>query len=199
MFKGGDKENPSSYRPISLLPALGKLLEKIVSIRALDHLNENELLSKHQFGFRKHFSTEFALLDIYEKLLFNLDKNLSSCAIFLDLAKAFDSVDHTILLSKLGKYGFHGPFLEFFKSYLDSRSQFVKLGCITSTILPIKFGVPQGSILGPLLFLIFINDLPNATNFFIKLFADDTFLCAQNSNLEALEVEVNQEIAKVYA
>ena len=199
LFKGGDKENPSSYRPISLLPALGKLLEKIVSIRALDHLNENELLSKHQFGFRKHFSTEFALLDIYEKLLFNLDKNLSSCAIFLDLAKAFDSVDHTILLSKLGKYGFHGPFLEFFKSYLDSRSQFVKLGCITSTILPIKFGVPQGSILGPLLFLIFINDLPNATNFFIKLFADDTFLCAQNSNLEALEVEVNQEIAKVYA
>ena len=107
LFKGGDREDPNCYRPISLLPALGKLLEKIVSARALDYLNENDLLSKHQFGFRKHFSTEYAVLDIYEKLLSNLDKKLSSCTIFLDLAKAFDSVDHHILLKKLSKYGFN--------------------------------------------------------------------------------------------
>ena len=127
LFKGGDKESPSCYRPISLLPALGKLLEKIVSFRALNYLNENNLLSEHQFGFRKHFSTEYAILDLYEKLLHNLDNKLSSCAIFLDLAKAFDSVDHGILLRKLSKYGFRDNFLNFFSSYLNSGSQFVKI------------------------------------------------------------------------
>ena len=198
LFKGGDRKDPNCYRPISLLPALGKLLEKIVSTRALDYLNEHDLLSTHQFGFRKHFSTEYAVLDIYEKLLSNLDKKLSSCTIFLDLAKAFDSVDHGILLKKLSKYGFKDNFLHFFESYLSYRTQFVKLGAHKSSCLPIKFGVPQGSILGPLLFLVFINDLPNASRFFIKLFADDTFLCAQNSDVELLEKEVNEEINKVY-
>ena len=198
LFKGGDKENPTSYRPISLLPALGKLLEKLVSVRTLNFFNENDILSKHQFGFRKSFSTEFAILDIYEKLLYNLDKNVNSCAIFLDLAKAFDSVDHSILLRKLSRYGIDGAFFNFFKSYLENRSQFVKLDNVKSSILSIKYGVPQGSILGPLLFLIFINDLPNATNFFIKLFADDTFLCAQNADFQSLETEVNIEIQKVF-
>ena len=124
--------------------------------------------------------------------------SFNSCAIFLDLAKAFDSVDHEILLSKLPKYGIRGNILNFFKSYLTSRSQFVKIGRTESSALPIKFGVPQGSILGPLLFLLFINDLPNASNFFIKLFAtNDTFLCAQNKDIELLETEVNHKLVKV--
>ena len=197
LFKGGEKDNQNCYRPISLLPALGKLLEKVVSIRTTDFLNKNNVLTNDQFGFRKGYSTEYAILDIYEKLLSNLDKGLNSCAIFLDLAKAFDSVDHEILLSKLPKYGIRGNILNFFKSYLTSRSQFVKIGRTESSALPIKFGVPQGSILGPLLFLLFINDLPNASNFFIKLFADDTFLCAQNKDIELLETEVNGELVKV--
>ena len=128
----------------------------------------------------------------------NLDTELSSCAIFLDLAKAFDSVSHNILLRKLQKYGFRGNVLKLFQSYLQSRSQFVKINNTSSSLIDIVFGVPQGSILGPLLFLLYINDLPQATNFFVRLFADDTFLCAQNKDLVALESQVNFELQKVY-
>ena len=156
------------------------------------------ILSSHQFGFREKFSTELAITDIHEKLLHNLDKGLSSCSIFLDLAKAFDSVSHPILLRKLEKYGIRGIALKLFKSYLSNRSQFVKLNQVESSRLQIDFGVPQGSILGPLLFLIFINDLPEATNFMVRLFADDTFLCAENTNFSDLKTEVNLELTKVF-
>jgi len=135
---------------------------------------------------------------LYEKLLYNLDQGLNSCAIFLDLAKAFDSVNHEILLRKLNHYGVRGKALELFRSYLSGRSQFLKLDNVKSSLINIEFGVPQGSILGPLLFLIFINDLPDATKLYIKLFADDTVLCAQNSDILALEEEVNKELEKVF-
>ena len=131
-------------------------------------------------------------------MLKNLDSGISSCAIFLDLAKAFDSVSHDILLRKLKKYGIRGNVFNFFESYLTGRTQFVKLNDIHSSIVNVTFGVPQGSILGPLLFLIFINDLPQVSKFFIRLFADDTFLCAQNEDLWKLEKEVNTELIKVY-
>ena len=144
------------------------------------------------------FSTENAIADIYDKLINNLDKGLSSCAIFLDLAKAFDSVSLEILLRKLHYYGVRGKALELFKSYLSCRSQFVKLNGVKSSLARVEFGVPQGSILGPLLFLIFINDLPNASKFYIKLFADDTFLCAQNKDFADLERDVNTELDKVF-
>ena len=197
LFKGGNKLDCSNYRPISLLPTIGKLLEKLLSARLINHLNANNILSKHQYGFRKNHSTELAVNDIHEKLLHNLDKGLNSCTVFLDLAKAFDSVDHTILLQKLHKYGVRGIALKLFESYLSNRSQFVKVNGIKSSIQYILYGVPQGSILGPLLFLIFINDLPNSTNLFVKLFADDTFLCAQNADFKLLESEVNSDLDKV--
>ena len=116
----------------------------------------------------------------------------------MDLAKAFDSVSHEILLRKMHHYGIRGKALELFRSYLSSRSQYIKLNGCKSSLMGIEFGVPQGSILGPLLFLIFINDLPNASKFYIKLFADDTFLCAQNKDFSKLENEVNVELDKVF-
>ena len=198
LFKGGDKEDMNCYRPISLLPALGKLFEKVISKRVTNYLDHFNLLSPQQFGFRAKFSTEHAILDIHEKLLKNLDSGLTSCAIFLDLAKAFDSVSHDILIKKLEKYGIRGNVLKLFQSYLDSRTQFVQINNHASNPMNIEFGVPQGSILGPLLFLLYINDLPNATNFFIRLFADDTFLCAQNKDVKMLETTVNIELDKVF-
>ena len=117
---------------------------------------------------------------------------------FLDLAKAFDSVSHDILLSKLEKYGIRGNVLDLFKSYLSQRYQFVELEGKKSPLALIEYGVPQGSILGPLLFLIYINDLPQVTNFFIKLYAEDTFLCSQHKDIKTVEAEVNSELEKVY-
>ena len=152
LHKGGDKLSLNSYRPISLLPAISKLLEKIISTRLLAYFNENELFSRYQFGFREGFTTEFAILDIYERLLCNLDKGVVTCSIFLDLAKAFDSVSHCILIRKLEKYGITGEVLKLFMSYLDERFQFVEIDKIKSILSLIEFGVPQGSILGPLLF-----------------------------------------------
>ena len=198
LLKGGDKTSPSSYRPISLLPAIGKLFEKLLAKRLINFLVKYDVFSKHQFGFRSKFSTEYAAIDLYDKLLHNLDQGLSSCTIFLDLAKAFDSVSHKILIRKLNHYGVRGKALDLFSSYLSGRSQFLKLNNVKSSLIMLEFGVPQGSILGPLLFLIFINDLPDATSLYIKLFADDTVLCAQNSNLCELEKEVNIELEKVF-
>ena len=198
LFKGGDREDLGNYRPISLLPAIGKLFEKLLASRIIKFFIKYELFSPAQFGFRAGFATDYAIADIYEKLVYNLDKDTNSCAIFLDLAKAFDSVSHEILLRKMHQYGIRGKPLELFRSYLKSRHQYVKLNGVKSSLIEIKFGVPQGSILGPLLFLIFINDLPDATNFFIKLFADDTFLCTQNDDFVNMENEVNIELEKVF-
>ena len=141
------------------------------------YLDKNQLLNKNQFGFRPNSSTHFAITTIHDKLIKNIDNGLYTCCIFLDLSKAFDTVNHTILLWKLYHYfGIRGTALHLIESYLSNRYQYTNVRGHYSNKLKITTGVPQGSCLGPLLFLLYINDLPLASEFDTTLYADDTAL-----------------------
>jgi len=155
------------------------------------------LLSQQQYDFRNNHSTSLAITDLYENLLQNLDKKLTSCAVFLDLRKAFDSVNHSILLTKLEHYGVRGNALKLIQSYLFNRKQYVQGGNIKSSLNSIISGVPQGSILDPLFFLIFTNDSPKSNSMINILFADDTVLLQSDNNLGKLQNSVNHEMTKV--
>jgi len=138
------------------------MFEKVLCGRLNDYFTKNNLLSQQQYGFCNNHSTSLAITDLYENLLQNLDKKRISCAVFLDLRKAFDSVNHSILLTKLEHYGVRGNALKPIQSYLSNRKQYVQGGNSKSSLNSIISGLPQGSILNPLLFLIFINDLPKS-------------------------------------
>ena len=197
IHKGGKRDITTNYRPISLLPQIGKIFEKIIASRMTSFIDKHKLLVQNQYGFRKHYSTELAVTEVHNKLLQNFEEKKHTCAIFLDLAKAFDSVDHGILLNKLEKLGIRGLGLSLLKSYLTGRLHYVKTNDAVSEMKVLNIGVPQGSVLGPLLFLIFINDLPNATKFSVTLFADDTFLSLESSDINKLQIEANAELEKV--
>ena len=152
----------------------------------------------HQYGFRKGHNTSHPVLHFIDKIYSSINKETPefTLGIFIDLKKAFDTVDHQILLKKLEFYGFRNVSNTWFKNYLTGRSKYVSINGVNSMSKQMMCGVPQGSVLGPLLFLIFINDLPSSIEFFTLLFADDTTLQFSNSNLTELYEKANQELLK---
>ena len=195
LHKGGSTLEVNNFRPISLLSIFDKIIEKLMHKRLYDFLDEHDILYEHQFGFRKFYSTAYSLIEITEQIKSTIDNGKYGCGIFIDLKKAFDTVNHKILLTKLEHYGIRGNILKWFESYLSNRKQYVFYNGVSSEIAPFTCGVPQGSVLGPLLFLIYINDLPNISSklsFF--LFADDTNIYYESDSLIELEKTINKEL-----
>ena len=203
LYKKGDNFCLNNYRPISLLPTISKIFERVMFTQLYSYLNANNLLSEQQYGFRSQHSTELAcvkLVDYITTEMDNIKKIKTPTAIFLDLSKAFDTLNFNILLNKLQYYGIDGISLSLIISYLTDRFQYVQFENSESDLLEIKTGIPQGSILGPLFFSIMINDLVNSSNKFkFLMYADDTtiYFNLEDFPIENREVLINNELEKV--
>lgn len=198
VYKSGDPTLVSNYRPISVLPAFSKILEKVVYIQLNNYFVQNNLFSSSQFGFRGNLSTETAVHEIADILYSDFDSGRFGLGVFLDLSKAFDSLDRSILLEKLRCYGLNDSALRWFVSYFCARKQYTVIDKVSSDTLPVFYGIPQGSILGPLLFIIFVNDIVKVSSVvrFI-LYADDTSVLLSSSNLEQLFRSMNTELVSI--
>ena len=195
VFKAESRILCSNYRPISLLSNIGKIIEKLMHKRLNVFLEKKQIYCNFQFGFRPSFSTNNALLSIAESIQSHIEKNKFCTGAFFDLKQAFDTVDHPILLQKLEHYGISGVANEWFSSNLKNRAQFDSIGNVSSTIKELLTGVSQGSVLGPLFFLLYINDLRNSVKY-AKTYrlADDTSEILSSTSLEILSKRINKDL-----
>ena len=198
LYKAGDRSRLTNYRPISILPSFSKYLERIVYNRLINFINKFHILSNNQYGFRKNYSTSLALISLCDRISAAIDRKEYSVGIFLDLSKAFDTVNHAILLKKLHVYGIRGLALDWIKSYLSNRYQYVQYNGCDSAFQNVSCGVPQGSILGPLLFLLYINDITNVSGILhLILFADDTSVFFSHHDPTSLTNIIQTELQKL--
>ena len=198
LHKSGDTMNITNYRPVSVLPVFSKIFERLVYNRLISFIEKHDLLYKFQFGFRAKHSANMALITLVDKITTAIDKGDIVIGLFLDLKKAFDTVNHKILLDKLFHYGVRGVAYNWIADYLNQRKQYVNFQNIASQKSVIKCGVPQGSILGPLLFLLYVNDIANVSEILLPLiFADDTNLFVQGKTITETSEIMNSEMVKV--
>ena len=198
IFKNGCRKDVSNYRPISCLPVLSKVFEKVVFNQLYDYLLLNNILTPNQFGFQPGKSTLHPIIHILNYIAEAFNQNKLVVACFLDLSKAFDLINHRILIEKLKKIGLNDISIKWFSSYLSNRKMFSCVnGTLSSSFKILERSVPQGSILGPLLFLIFVNDMPLSNNLDSYLFADDTTALASGDNIHEIGPFVNSELHKL--
>lgn len=198
LHKKGDSSLESNYRPISVLSVCSKILERAVHHQLIDFLEREELFSNSQYGYRKHRSTEHATIFLTDNIRKSIDKGNLLGALFVDLSKAFDTLSHAILLGKLKSYGIKGIALNWFKDYLFNRKQFCEIDGVKSELHHIVCGVPQGSILGPMLFLLYFNDFEDhVPNSHVVQFADDTVLYCSGKSIAILEQKLNEDLSSV--
>lgn len=198
IHKAGDRHDIKNYRPISILPAFSKVFEKAIAVRLLNYMEQGEFLSDCQHGFRAKHSTETAVLQFTKHAYNLLEQKKHTVGVFIDLSKAFDSLHHKILLDKLKHYGVRGIPLDLLRNYLSNRTQRVVCNDKYSDLKNLQYGVPQGSILGPLLFLVYINDITNASaEFHYTIYADDTNLLMGDSDIGVLHRKLTAELEAV--
>ena len=208
-YKKGDKQGIENYRPISILPSVSKFFEKIIHSQLVNYFVQNKLLSDTQYGYRSGCSTEFASMELSDRIYNYLGNCQIPFAVFLDLSKAFDTLDHNILLHKLDHYGIRGVAKQLFESYITNRQQFVQINNIRSKVITTNIGVPQGSVLGPIIFniyiyiYIYINDLHTCTNNFdIINYAEDTTLISTINQFDnhgtGMNDNINNELRNVH-
>ena len=197
LFKRGSKTDPKNYRPISLLPLISKIIEKIIHDQTQNFLDKNNVIYRYQSGFRKFYSTDSCLSYLNNKITTGFESGLFTGMILIDLQKAFDTINHDILIKKMTFLGFSEETTNWFKSYLTNRKFIVHINNSFSEPGNLLCGVPQGSILGPLLFLLYINDMPQAVTCDLLLYADDTCLVFQHKDVIEIETVLNKNFSSL--